>query len=328
MQRAILMNYNINQKVGKLKNQKPGSASWTPFSPGVQPPDTLSLEATANLVPLNAKQVAVKFDAFKVLGLIPIRARGSGRGQLEITYLDEELSKQSNPEEAYEEKPTDSNINWETKEEFMSEEVLVGWVKGRTLDNGYIVVKRRSKKSKTTGSVIKVWLMCDRGGEHNSIAIFRRSGLAQVPFDRGAGDTIQIFRTRRRHRLPACLSLSTAGLCSTLTGDTTPEATTSAVTDNGLLLPSMAPLVTGKSETLLSYFLLHRKLSAMKVLNFRSLIIFSAFLRALLIVYGEWQDTHMEVRYRDVDYLVLSDAAALVVAGNPPTKDPHTVTLL
>ncbi|KAD2393889.1 hypothetical protein E3N88_40866 [Mikania micrantha] len=67
---------------------------------------------------------------------------------------------------------------------------------------------------------------------------------------------------------------------------------------------------------------------AMKVLNFRSLIIFSAFLRALLIVYGEWQDTHMEVRYRDVDYLVLSDAAALVVAGNPPTKDPHTVTLL
>lgn len=48
-------------------------------------------QATANLVPLNAKKVAVKFDAFKVLGLIPIRARGSGRGQLEITYLDEEL---------------------------------------------------------------------------------------------------------------------------------------------------------------------------------------------------------------------------------------------
>ncbi|XP_076947470.1 putative plastid-lipid-associated protein 4, chloroplastic [Bidens hawaiensis] len=48
-------------------------------------------QATANLVPLNAKRVAVKFDAFKVFGLIPIRARGSGRGQLEITYLDEEL---------------------------------------------------------------------------------------------------------------------------------------------------------------------------------------------------------------------------------------------
>ncbi|KAL8224883.1 hypothetical protein R6Q57_017440 [Mikania cordata] len=47
----------------------------------------------------------------------------------------------------------------------MSEEALVGWVKSRALDNGYIVVKRRTKKSKKTGSVIKVWLMCDRGGE-------------------------------------------------------------------------------------------------------------------------------------------------------------------
>ncbi|GJU00030.1 isoflavone reductase [Tanacetum coccineum] len=45
-------------------------------------------QATANLVPLNAKRVAVKFDAFKVFSLIPIKARGSGRGQLEITYLD------------------------------------------------------------------------------------------------------------------------------------------------------------------------------------------------------------------------------------------------
>nr|GFB88374.1 hypothetical protein [Tanacetum cinerariifolium] len=36
--------------------------------------------------------VAVKFDACKVFSLIPIKACGSGRGQLEITYLDEELS--------------------------------------------------------------------------------------------------------------------------------------------------------------------------------------------------------------------------------------------
>lgn len=48
-------------------------------------------QATANLVPLNAKRVAVKFDKFKIAGLIPIKSRGSGRGQLEITYLDEEL---------------------------------------------------------------------------------------------------------------------------------------------------------------------------------------------------------------------------------------------
>ncbi|KAJ8545698.1 hypothetical protein K7X08_018281 [Anisodus acutangulus] len=50
----------------------------------------------------------------------------------------------------------------------------------------------------------------------------------------------------------------------------------------------------------------------------KSLLISSAFLRVLLIIYGEWQDTHMEVRYTDVDYLVFSDAAALVAAGKSP----------
>ncbi|XP_021286181.1 probable plastid-lipid-associated protein 4, chloroplastic isoform X2 [Herrania umbratica] len=48
-------------------------------------------QATANLVPLNARRVAVKFDYFRIAGLIPIKFHGSGRGQLEITYLDEEL---------------------------------------------------------------------------------------------------------------------------------------------------------------------------------------------------------------------------------------------
>ncbi|KAK9287258.1 hypothetical protein L1049_015671 [Liquidambar formosana] len=48
-------------------------------------------QVTANLVPLNARRVAVKFDFFKIAGLIPIKNPGSGRGQLEITYLDEEL---------------------------------------------------------------------------------------------------------------------------------------------------------------------------------------------------------------------------------------------
>lgn len=54
------------------------------------------------------------------------------------------------------------------------------------------------------------------------------------------------------------------------------------------------------------------------LINIRSLIIFSALLRVILILYGEWQDTHMEVRYTDVDYLVFSDAAALVVSGKSP----------
>ncbi|KAK6240577.1 hypothetical protein QUC31_015740 [Theobroma cacao] len=48
-------------------------------------------QATANLVPLNARRVAVKFDYFRIAGLIPVKFHGSGRGQLEITYLDEEL---------------------------------------------------------------------------------------------------------------------------------------------------------------------------------------------------------------------------------------------
>ncbi|CAK9151187.1 unnamed protein product [Ilex paraguariensis] len=48
-------------------------------------------QATANLIPLNARRVAVKFDAFRIAGVIPIKSRGSGRGQLEITYLDGDL---------------------------------------------------------------------------------------------------------------------------------------------------------------------------------------------------------------------------------------------
>ena len=46
---------------------------------------------TANLTPLNARKVAVQFDTFKILGLIPVKAPGRARGELEITYLDEEL---------------------------------------------------------------------------------------------------------------------------------------------------------------------------------------------------------------------------------------------
>ncbi|XP_044489726.1 probable plastid-lipid-associated protein 4, chloroplastic isoform X4 [Mangifera indica] len=51
----------------------------------------LKTKATANLVPLNSKRVAVKFDYFRIANLIPIKSPGSGRGQLEITYLDDEL---------------------------------------------------------------------------------------------------------------------------------------------------------------------------------------------------------------------------------------------
>ncbi|KAH7835812.1 hypothetical protein Vadar_030091 [Vaccinium darrowii] len=58
--------------------------------------------------------------------------------------------------------------------------------------------------------------------------------------------------------------------------------------------------------------------TAMPSIGVRTLLLFSAVLRLLLILYGEWQDTHMEVRYTDVDYLVFSDAASLVVSGKSP----------
>ncbi|XVF68118.1 hypothetical protein PTKIN_Ptkin10aG0177500 [Pterospermum kingtungense] len=48
-------------------------------------------QVTADLTPLNPRKVAVKFDSFKIGGLIPIKAPGRARGELEITYLDEEL---------------------------------------------------------------------------------------------------------------------------------------------------------------------------------------------------------------------------------------------
>ncbi|KAK4271161.1 hypothetical protein QN277_019895 [Acacia crassicarpa] len=48
-------------------------------------------QVTADLTPLNARKVAVKFDTFKIAGVIPVKAPGRARGELEITYLDEEL---------------------------------------------------------------------------------------------------------------------------------------------------------------------------------------------------------------------------------------------
>ncbi|XP_021724503.1 probable plastid-lipid-associated protein 4, chloroplastic [Chenopodium quinoa] len=48
-------------------------------------------QVTADLTPVNSRKVAVKFDYFKIGGLIPVKAPDSARGSLEITYLDEEL---------------------------------------------------------------------------------------------------------------------------------------------------------------------------------------------------------------------------------------------
>lgn len=42
------------------------------------------------------------------------------------------------------------------------------------------------------------------------------------------------------------------------------------------------------------------------------------FLRIVLLVYGEWQDRFLEVKYTDVDYWVFSDAAEAIRAGKSP----------
>ncbi|KAD4386030.1 hypothetical protein E3N88_26199 [Mikania micrantha] len=57
---------------------------------------------------------------------------------------------------------------------------LMAWVKSRALDNGYVVVTGRSKRKKGTNEVNKIWLVCDRGGEHNSAAILRRTGRKKI----------------------------------------------------------------------------------------------------------------------------------------------------
>ncbi|KAH6820445.1 mannosyltransferase family protein [Perilla frutescens var. hirtella] len=56
----------------------------------------------------------------------------------------------------------------------------------------------------------------------------------------------------------------------------------------------------------------------MAEISFRSLLLLSAIFRVVLILFGEWQDAHMEVRYTDIDYFVFSDAAALMASGKSP----------
>ena len=41
-------------------------------------------------------------------------------------------------------------------------------------------------------------------------------------------------------------------------------------------------------------------------------------LRAILLLYGAWQDAHSALKYTDIDYLVFTDAARYVAAGDSP----------
>ncbi|CAH8362386.1 unnamed protein product [Eruca vesicaria subsp. sativa] len=58
----------------------------------------------------------------------------------------------------------------------------------------------------------------------------------------------------------------------------------------------------------------------MNLMSFNTLLVSSMLLRVFLIIYGEWQDANMEVRYTDIDYIVFSDAASLMASGESPYK--------
>lgn len=48
----------------------------------------------------------------------------------------------------------------------------------------------------------------------------------------------------------------------------------------------------------------------------------SAAIHSALLVYGAWQDRNFKVKYTDVDYWVLSDAAGLMLGGKSPYERP------
>ena len=49
-----------------------------------------------------------------------------------------------------------------------------------------------------------------------------------------------------------------------------------------------------------------------------ALLVAGGILRISMILYGEWQDSHFEVPYTDVDYLVFTDASRSVWEGGSP----------
>lgn len=57
-------------------------------------------------------------------------------------------------------------------------------------------------------------------------------------------------------------------------------------------------------------------------LTFRSVFASAILIRALFLVYGEWQDLNCSVKFTDIDYHVFSDAAQHVVDGRSPYLRP------
>ncbi|OAX37212.1 glycosyltransferase family 50 protein [Rhizopogon vinicolor AM-OR11-026] len=53
-----------------------------------------------------------------------------------------------------------------------------------------------------------------------------------------------------------------------------------------------------------------------RIPSFRTLLVISAILRVVLILYSEWHDAHSIVKYTDIDYRVFSDAARFILYPN------------
>jgi len=56
----------------------------------------------------------------------------------------------------------------------------------------------------------------------------------------------------------------------------------------------------------------------MRLQSMRTIIAIGGIIRLALILYGDWQDRHMDVKYTDVDYRVFEDAARHVWEGGSP----------